>query len=60
VSFATLEAAVAHAHAFASPRSLHVWVTRDGVAYARHRGDSDPVPPTDERRRVNVQTSERD
>jgi len=36
VSFASFEAAVAHARAFASGRSLEVWVTRDGVAFSRH------------------------
>jgi len=35
VSFATLEAALAHARAFVSARSLEVWLTADGVAYTR-------------------------
>jgi len=42
VSFATLEAAVAHARAFAATRSVEVWVSRDGVAFTRDGEDPEP------------------
>ena len=41
VSFATREAAVAHARAFAAARSLVVWLTRDGVVFTRDVGAVD-------------------